>query len=86
MKLNSTRHGLSFIQLLPGLGGGGGGGPINNSRLKMTKEAMMEDLVKRSADSSAVSQAAIETPGAAAGEPIWKEAGGGFELNLGKLI
>ena len=46
----------------------------------------MEDLAKRSADSSAVSQAAIETPGAAAGEPIWKEAGGGFELNLGKLI
>jgi len=65
------------------LGGGGGGRSINNSNPKMTKEAMMEDLVKRSADSSAISQAAMDNSGAAAGEPVWQDAGGGLNLNLG---
>ena len=47
----------------------------------MTKEAMMEDLFKRSADSSTATKAAVDNSGAAA--PVWQEAGG-FNLELGK--
>jgi len=51
----------------------------------MTKEAMMDDLIKRSAADAAAggSQgAAGGNTGAAAAEPVWQEAGGGFNLDL----
>ena len=70
------------------MGGGGGGESIDNTRNPtMTKEAMMEDLFKRSADSSTATKAAVENSGAsaAAAEPVWQEAGG-FNLELGKII
>ena len=54
----------------------------------MTKEAMMDDLIKRSAADAAVGgsqTAAGDSSGAAAAEPVWQEAGGGFNLELGKL-
>ena len=63
-----------------GLGGGGGGNTTTTTG-KMTKEAMMEDLFKRSADSSTATKAAVDNSGAAA--PVWQEAGG-FNLELGK--
>jgi len=49
----------------------------------MTKEAMMEDLVKRSADSSSGSQASAVNSGTGGAEPVWQEAGGGFDIDLG---
>ena len=50
----------------------------------MTKEAMMEDLFKRSADSSSTSHASSGNSGTGGAEPVWQEAGGGFDLDLGK--
>ena len=50
---------------------------------------MMDDLIKRSAADAAAggSQgAAGGNTGAAAAEPVWQEAGGGFNLDLGKLF
>ena len=58
------------------------------AKITMTKEAMMDDLIKRSAADAAAggSQgAAGGNTGAAAAEPVWQEAGGGFNLDLGKL-
>ena len=58
------------------------------AEITMTKEAMMDDLIKRSAADAAAggSQgAAGGNTGAAAAEPVWQEAGGGFNLDLGKL-
>ena len=79
---------MNFSPHFLGLGGGGGSGKLidNPTGPRMTKEAMMEDLVKRSADSSGSSQAAIGNSGAAGPEPVWKETGGGFNLELGKLF
>ena len=57
------------------------------AEITMTKEAMMDDLIKRSAADAAAggSQgAAGGNTGAAAAEPVWQEAGGGFNLDLGK--
>ena len=56
----------------------------------MTKEAMMDDLIKRSAAETAGvggSQTAVGdgTASAADAEPVWQEAGGGFNLEIGKL-
>ena len=45
---------------------------------------MMEDLVKRSADSSSGSQASAVNSGTGGAEPVWQEAGGGFDIDLGK--
>ena len=56
----------------------------------MTKEAMMDDLIKRSAaDTTAVGDGSAVGDGAAsaadAEQPVWQEAGGGFNLEIGKL-
>ena len=54
----------------------------------MTKEAMMDDLIKRSAaDTTAVGDGSAIGDGAAADaeQPVWQEAGGGFNLEIGKL-
>ena len=58
------------------------------AKITMTKEAMMDDLIKRSAADAAAggSQAAAgDNTGATAAEPVWQEAGGGFNLDIGKL-
>ena len=69
-----------------GLGGGGGKDSwVDNQQepSKMTKEVMMEDLVKRSADSSGSPPAAgVDT--SKSHEPIWRETGLGFNFELGK--
>ena len=70
--------------IFAGLGGGGGSSRQGPREPIMTKEAMMEDLVKRSADSSSGSQASAVNSGTGGAEPVWQEAGGGFDIDLGK--
>ena len=71
--------------LLLGLGGGGGGRSVDNPiQPRMTKEFMMEDLVKRSADSSGSPQPGGGNSGASAPDSVWQETGAGFIFDLGK--
>jgi len=70
--------------IFAGLGGGGGSSRQGPREPIMTKEAMMEDLVKRSADSSSGSQASAVNSGTGGADPVWQEAGGGFDIHLGK--
>ena len=70
--------------IFAGLGGGGGSSRQGPREPIMTKEEMMEDLVKRSADSSSGSQASAVNSGTGGAEPVWQEAGGGFDIDLGK--
>jgi len=70
---------------ISGLGGGGGKDSwvdYQQEPNKMTKEVMMEDLVKRSADSSG-SAAAAGGDNSKSGDPIWRETGLGFNFELG---
>ena len=69
-----------------GLGGGGGKDgwtDYQQEPSKMTKEVMMEDLVKRSADSPG-SQASAGADTSKSHEPVWQETGLGFNFELGK--